>query len=451
MLNTIGIRREDTERIGEQRSAIAPAQTRRIVEAGGQVLVQPAINPATHERKRAFGDHEYVDAGAHVREDLTEADIIFGLKEVEPPLLLPEKVYFFFSHTHKGQEKNRPLLEAMIAAKVTLVDYELVADTGGNRLLTTFTYFAGYAGIVDTLWTLGRRLEAEGIDSVFQNIEQAISRPDLAEVRNTLKEVGKLVDRFGTPAAIPPVVICVLGRGKTSAGVQELLDLLPVTEISIKDLDEVVSSGSRARIYKLVLEVDEMYRIRSQHSDQVSTFDALSQHERIEFYLKNPNYFESNLDNVLPHVTVLVNCIVWSSRYPRTVSSDLMAKVWDAGTPLKVIGDITCDPNGSIEFSRETWIDDPVFTYDPRADQHRMGVHRDGVTVMAVTNLPCEFSRDASIRFGQELERFLPQLLSARFDGSLEDAGLAPELGNATILWKGQLTMRYEYMREFLK
>ncbi len=450
MLNTVGIRREDAERIGEQRSAIGPAQVRRIVEAGGRVLVQPAVDPATKEIKRAFDDNEYVEAGAVVREDLSEAHIVVGLKEVEPSHLLPNKAYLFFSHTHKGQEKNRPLLKAMMEEKITLIDYELVADSDGNRLLTTFTYFAGYAGIVDTLWTLGRRLEAEGVNSVFQSIQQAINRPDLAEVRAVLREIGKLIDRFGTPIDRPPVVICILGRGKTSAGVQELLDLLPVHEITIGDLPQVVSTGSRARIYKLVLEVDAMYRIRAQFSDQTDKFAALPQQERINFYLQNPDYFESNLDKVLPHVTALVNCIVWSSRYPRTVPSALMAAVWDAGTPLKVIGDITCDPNGSIEFSRETWINDPVFTYDPRRDRYRMGVHDDGIAVLAVTNLPCEFSRDASIRFGQELERFLPPLLSTHFDGPLEASGIPPVLKNATILWRGKLTERYHHMRDFI-
>ena len=167
------------------------------MEAGGRLLVQPAVHPETGERKRIFEDHEYAQAGAEPREDLSEARIIFGLKEVEISSLLPDRTYAFFSHTHKGQKKNRALLRAMTASGTTFIDYELIADSSGRRLLTAFGDFAGYAGIVDTLWTFGRRLAAEGIRNPFEDVPQAIRRPDLSSVREILRTVGRRIAREG--------------------------------------------------------------------------------------------------------------------------------------------------------------------------------------------------------------------------------------------------------------
>ena len=193
-----------------------------------------------------------------------------------------------------------------------------------------------------------------------------------------------------------------------------------------------------------------MYRIADAHPQQREAFGRLSPSERFHFYIKHPQYFESNMDAVLPFVSVLVNCIIWSGAYPRTITGDLMARLWGEGTPLKVVGDVTCDPNGSIEFSRETWIDDPVFTYDPRTRAHHTGLDGEGVNVMAVTNLPCEFSRDASVRFSEDFEPLLSSLASAKLDGMLEESGLDDALIRATILWKGKLTPGFGYMEEYL-
>lgn len=418
------------------------------MEAGGRLLVQPAVHPETGERKRIFEDLEYAQAGAEPREDLSEAQIILGLKEVEISSLVPDRTYAFFSHTHKGQKKNRDLLRAMMASGTTLIDYELIKDSSERRLLTAFGDFAGYAGLVDTLWTFGRRLAAEGLRNAFEDVSQAIQQSDLSGVRELLRTVARRITREGTPGAIPPVIVCILGRGRTSAAAQELLDLLPVEAVTIDQLPERIKTGSRNRVYKLVLEVDEMYRISDAHSELNESFRRMNPSRRFHYYLDHPQYFESNMQAVLPYTAILVNCIVWSPRYPRVVTADLMAGVWRDGTPLRVVGDISCDPNGSLEFSRETWIDDPVFTYDPQSRGHRMGLDAKGLAVMAVTNLPCEFSKDASVRFSRQMERFLPSLLSARLGGTLEESGLAAELQRATILWKGQLTPGFSYMQD---
>jgi alpha-aminoadipic semialdehyde synthase len=450
-VNIIGIRREDLSKIGERRTAIAPPQARLVVESGTRLIVQPGVHPQTGELKRAFRDEEYTAVGADIAEDLSAADVIFGLKEVDIEDLLPEKTYLFFSHSHKGQRKNRPLLKAMMEAGISLIDYELLCSERGRRLLTAFGRFAGMAGMVDTLWVYGQRLADEDISNPFDTLRQAVHTPGVPVVKKMLLEVGEQIQLHGTPEDLPPVIICVLGRGRTSAGAQEMLDILPVEEVTIDDLPSILADGDRQRVYKLVLEVDEMYRISDSFPKEKQQFAGMSPSQRFEYYIENPDYFESNLDQVLPYASVIVNCIIWSDAYPRTITGDLMEQIWKGGTPLRVIGDVSCDPNGSIEFSRETWIDDPVFTYDPESRGFSDGFSSAGLNVMAVTNLPCEFSRDASTRFSEQVEALLPEILAARLEGTLAESGLSETLKDGTILWHGRLTPPFEYMKTFVE
>ena len=146
-----------------------------------------------------------------------------------------------------------------------------------------------------------------------------------------------------------------------------------------------------------------------------------------------------------------MNCILWSPKYPRMLSRDQAADWYRDHQNLRVVGDITCDPEGSIQFSKETWIDDPVFVYDPIQRTEQSGFEGNGIAVMAVTNLPCEFPADASSQFAKELYPFLPAILLANYEHEeMEQAGLPIEIQEATILWKGEFTSRYKYMNEFI-
>jgi alpha-aminoadipic semialdehyde synthase len=166
---------------------------------------------------------------------------------------------------------------------------------------------------------------------------------------------------------------------------------------------------------------------------------------------ENSNYFESNMDMVLPFITVLMNCVIWSHEYPRTVSKTLMKNVFENHKTLVAIGDITCDPNGSIEFSKETWIDDPVYIYNPSTEKIIDGFEGKGIAVMAVTNLPCEFSADASNQFSENLKLLLKPIVSADYKGNLSESKLPDEIKRATILWKGSFTKNYSYMKKFIR
>ncbi len=450
MINTIGILREAVNKKGEKRVAITPVYASNIADKGHRLIVQPAQNPETGEIKRAFKDEEYREAGAEINEDLSSANVIFGLKEIPVKRILPEKTYLLFSHTYKGQLKNRDMLKAFVELRTTVIDYELIRNETNHRLITAFTYNAGYAGMVDTLWALGQRLKIKGIKNSFENIPQAIDGEDLQSIKDLIVETGKKISMNGTPAEIPPVIVCFLGKGKTSTGAQQIFDLLPVREITPDQLEEVFYNGSRNIVYKLILTINDAYRLKAGEGIDTEAYMKMNKKQKRQHYLLNPEFYETNLDKVLPYISVLMNCILWEPKYPRAIPKSLMKEIFKQSRNLIAIGDITCDPNGSVEFSVETWIDDPVYIYNPLSETIKMGFEGEGVAVMSVTNLPCEFSADASRQFSKDLSVLLESIISANYKGSIEDSGLPPEVKRAVIIWKGNFTDDFFYMKNYI-
>lgn len=451
MHNIIGIMREGISKRGEKRVAITPNLAKEIVGWGHKLIVQSAKHPKTSEIKRAFPDREYKLAGAEISEDISRAKVIFGLKEIHHTRILSDKAYYFFSHTHKGQIKNRLMLNKLVDLRATLIDYELIADNKMNRLITAFTYNAGYAGMVDTLWTLGRRLRLAGIPNPFENIPQAVEGQDLLNVKDILNKVAHKIEKHGTPKNLPPIIVCFLGKGKTAHGARVIFDILPHIDIKLDELQNTYKTGARNKVYALQIRTDEIYRLKKEYEFAAKSYNELNAFEKRNFYRENPNFFESNLDNVLPYISVLMNCIIWAPEYPRTVSKVLMKNIYSTHKTLIAIGDITCDPNGSIEFSKETYIDNPVYIYNPINENISDGFESKGIAVMAVTNLPCEFSTDASNEFSEDLRPFLKSIVSARYDRELNESNLPDEIKRAVILWNGQFVKKYSYMKEYIK
>ena len=448
--NTIAIRREDLSKTGERRAAVTPEFVAALVQDGHHVLVQPKDHPVTGAEKRAFADAEYKAAGAVVTEDLGGAKVIFGLKEIAPEHILPERTYLCFSHTHKGQKKNRAMLKEFVQRKTTLIDYELVTDAKGLRIFTAFTYFAGYAGMIESFWALGERLRREGHDHILSTIPQSIALQNLERFRGLVAAAGEHIYEHGTPMDLPPLITVFLGDGKTSKGAQEIFDLLPYQDITIAQLPEIYAHGSRHQAYKLVLGISDMYRLKPGAETSAAAYAGLSRAGKEALYFQHPEQFESNLDVVLPYVTLAMNCVLWNNKFPRLITNGMMESLWLAQPTLKVIGDISCDPEGAVEFSRETWVDAPVYIWHPEQGDLGNGLAGEGVAVMAVTNLPCAFSVDASAQFSKDMEYLLPSIGSADYDSTLEQSGLPEELKKATIVWKGEFTPGYAYMEEYL-
>lgn len=452
--NTIGIRREDLSKKRETRVAVVPTLAAHITQQDHKLILQPAFNPETNERKRAYDDEDFIRNGAEITEDLSEAKVVFGLKEIDIPNILPHKTYLLFSHTHKGQQKNRKMLQTFVHNKATVIDYELITDDKQRRLITAFTYYAGYAGMIDSLWALGKRLEAEGVTSRFKRVPQAIEKQDLKEIKNLLKEIGGEISQLGTTIQIPPIIIAFLGAGKTSIGAQEVLDSLPVVNITPQQVADIFIYGSRKFIYKVVLDIPDMFRLKADTDKAlIDAYKKMTRRGQSDFYKTSPEHFESNMDKFMPYCMMIMNCILWSPKYVRPISKENMQNWYRKHKTLRVIGDISCDPEGGVEFSRDTWIDSPVFTYDPetKTEINTNGFASTGISVMAVTNLPCEFPKDASTQFSHNLEHLLDNIIKADYEAeNIHDSGLNEVMKRATIMWQGNFCEPYKYMKDFL-
>ena len=434
-MRSIGIRREDKDR-WEARVPLVPDDVALLTgSSSAEVILQPSA-------LRVFTAAEYERAGARLDEDLSACDIVLAVKEIPHELFRPGRTYAFFSHTIKGQPYNMDMLRRLVELECQLIDYERITDERGRRLIF-FSRFAGLAGAIDALWALGRRLAEEGLaPNPFAALEQTYKYPTLAAALAAVREVGERIVRDGLPAQLCPFVVGVSGYGNVSRGAQEVLDALGAVAVAPADLDGLFAGpAARRAVHKVVF---------AEH-DMVARRDAQAPFELDEYY-RQPELYEGVFERWLPRLTVLLNCVFWDAQYPRLVTKAAVRRLFAAAPPLlRVIGDVSCDIEGSIEFTlKETHIDEPVYVYDPDAESITDGVEGRGPVVLAVGNLPCELSRESSVAFSAALSPFVPALAAADFSLPFAQLSLPPELRRALILHHGDFTPGYDYMRELV-
>ncbi|MFO7978314.1 MAG: bifunctional lysine ketoglutarate reductase /saccharopine dehydrogenase family protein [Bacteroidales bacterium] len=431
----IGIRHEDKYKM-ELRAPLTPAHIQRLGKAHGLKFVVQTSD------KRIFSDAEYQQVGCRIAHDLKDCQVIFGVKEIPEAFFEPQKTYIFFSHVIKGQSYNMPMLRRMMELKCNLIDYERIADEQNKRMIF-FGRFAGLAGMINSLWSVGQRLKHLGQpDNVFLPIKQAHHYHSLEEARVAISKVGQEIARKGLPKEIQPFTIGFTGYGNVSQGAQEIVNLLPSQEISPRELKELQRRDNTPGnvIYKVIFK--EQHLVRPKDG---STFE-------LQDYYDHPEKYESKFEQYLPHLSVLMNCMYWDGRYSRIVTREYMRREFlKSQHRLLVIGDVTCDPEGSVEITHKgTAIEDPVFVYDPATDQPTMGFEGRGVLVMAVDILPSELPRDASVAFADVLEKFVKPIATADFSLPFDQLQLPAPIKKALILHQGQLTPDYEYLNEYL-
>lgn len=435
MPRCIGIRREDKS-AWERRVPIIPQDARTLQEQHGLwVVVQPS-------EIRVFPDEEYQAAGVAVQEDLSGCDVIFGIKEISPAQLLPGKTYVFFSHVIKGQPYNMPMLRRLMELGCVLIDYEKVTDEKGRRLIF-FGRHAGWAGMLDTLWALGRRLEWEGIPNPFVGVGRAIAYPEVEAARQAVREVGERIRTQGLPPILAPLVVGFAGYGNVSRGAQEIFDLLPFRALAPEDLPSLFAEEPDYHtLYKVVFREEHMV-------------EPVSPEGRwdLQDYYRHPEKYRSRFAAYVPYLTVLVNGIYWEARYPRLVTKAYLRELFSAPARprLRVIGDISCDIEGAVECTvRATDPGNPVYVYHPRTGQTTDGWAGEGVVVMAVDILPSEMPRDASVDFSAVLREFAPAIARADYTVPFEQLDLPPEVKRAVIVYRGELTPDYRYLEAYL-
>ena len=396
---TIGLIREG--RIPpDKRVAFSPLQVEEIMQRFPSVKVVCQKSPV-----RCFRDEEYRSLDIPVVESVVACDILMGIKEVQIPQLMANKTYLFFSHTLKKQPHNKKLLQEALKKHIRLIDYEVLRDTQGNRLVA-FGRFAGIVGAFNGLWTFGKRMGLFSLRRAFECF-------DINDLKLELRKVK-----------LPPIKIVLTGAGRVAKGAMETLDTAGIRKVSPSDF---LTQSFEEPVYVQLSSAEYHSRKEGGHFN------------REEFHL-NPERYQSRFAEFTKVSDILLAGAFWNPQAPLLFTrQDMLAPDFR----IKVIADITCDINGSVPSTkRATSIVDPLYDYDPVTDSiHPPLSHDQFITVMAIDNLPCELPRSASEEFGRDLiDRILKPLLVEDTEGIIN---------RGTITDNGQLTSHFEYLRNY--
>ncbi|SCZ94622.1 BZ3500_MvSof-1268-A1-R1_Chr12-3g04003 [Microbotryum saponariae] len=450
-LGTLGIRAEDAKRIWERRSALTPTHVQRLIRDGKhKVLVMPS-------EKRCFTDQEYQDAGAIISDDLLpHCDVIVGIKEIPIPHLLPspsktpreQPTYLFFSHTHKGQSYNMPLLSTMLQSGARYLDWELLTapkgPSGKLERTTAFGRFAGFAAMCDGLSSLGTKLLASrGVDTSLIRLVRPNSSRGVEELKQQLVRAGK--EWNGPKTGV--VTIAVAGKGRVGNGAREVLDAFGVEWVDLKGLKSAVENpnSDKNKIYAVHLELSDYLK----HKDG-KNFDR-------EEYRSQPDNYVSRFDTeVAPYTTLFFNGAYWAPGCPRILSTSQLAKIQKDGSPERMLAivDAACDFDGALEFVKAaTTIDDPVIQYDANSDFISREPSQKGATqISAVEIYPAALPRDASEHFSESILPYVEALLEEPKTSRVKNGNeIVESLKRATLVEGGQLTPGHEHLYEALK
>lgn len=431
---TVGILPE-SKNMWERRAPLRPKDVAWLVKKGIQVEVAPS-------NLRIYKDSHYQRSGAEIVQKFQKAKLFIGIKEPPPEMLIPNTVYMVFSHTTKGQVYNQKLLSAFVRKKITLIDYEHITGSLGQRL-AYFGRFAGICGMIDTLSVFGQKQKLLGNLSPFADLKNAVYYGNYGSARSALNLVREKIRKGGFEKRFEPFVIGILGHGNVSQGAQEVLDLLGAVNIHPRDIDSLTKDriSHKKTIYKLVFQREEKLRSKK------------GKNFYFEEYLLHPERFESNLDTFLPFLTILVNASYWDSRYPRLLPTRMVKNLsrTDPDFRLSVIGDLSCDIEGTIQITRKvTTSSEPAYIYDPVSGKIDNNLSQKGIAVMAIDNLPCEFPRDSSAEFAEQIRDFVYQIAAHGVTDVTNHHALAKAIRNAVVTQNGSLTAKFKYLKTSL-
>lgn len=432
-MNRIGLRKE--EKAFETRVPVVPDHVKFLHDKHGiEFLLEPS-------NQRAFKEDEYLIANARILSlKGSNTSVVLGIKEMPIDFFEENIVYIFFSHTIKGQDYNMPMLKRIMDVGATLIDYERVIDDKGRRLIF-FGNWAGMAGISDTFRMLGDRLESQGITpNPFVDMKPTFKLGGLSELKEEFTVLGRRIKEQGLPEVLKPFVIGFAGYGNVSKGAQEIFDILPHEVINPAELEHIPPKSDL--LYKCVFKEEHMVEPRNP-SEQFDLQD---------YYKNGAAKYVGVFHKHVPYLTVLMNCIYWTEKYPRLVTKEFIRNHWtQESRRLQIVGDISCDVEGAIEFTLDcTKANKPAFTYIIDEDRAELGVVGDGPVVMAVDNLPSELPRESSTSFSETLLDFIPALAKADFTVQFSDLELPRELKDAVIVYKGKLTETYQYLTQYI-
>jgi alanine dehydrogenase len=397
---TLGVVRE-TKSPPDRRVPLSPVQCRQLMDKyeGLRILVQPS-------ERRCFKDEEYREEGVPLSEELSSCDILLGVKEVKIDSLLAGKTYLFFSHTAKKQPYNRALLQAVIARKIRLLDYEYLTDRDQVRVVA----FGRWAGVVGAY----NGLRGWGLRSGKFRLPPAHTLKDLEEMRGLLREPDMEKTR-----------IVLTGGGRVAGGALEILRAAGIREV---EPEAFLSQEYGEAVFT---RLDPWHYTRHRAG---KPFD-------FQHFITFPGEYESTFKPYALVSHLFVAAHFWDPASPRMLSREDLK---DPALPLSLIADISCDIDGPIASTiRASTIEEPFYGYAPESGEETPPFTGEALTVMAVDNLPGELPRDASLDFGEALvERVIPELLGVEDTGMLERAAIAEG---------GSLTSSYAYLQDYLE
>ena len=400
----IGIIKE-TKIPEDNRVALTPKQIQILKECNPHVdfIVQPS-------ELRAIGDDEYREAGINVSDDLKACDILFGIKEADVNTLIPNKHYFFFGHIAKMQPYNRPLIKKMIDLNITFTDYEYLVDNNNFRLCA-FGWWAGVVGAYNTLRAYGIRSDAFELPKPNKKFTLDYL---LSEVRKHQYDTLKIV---------------VTGNGRVSQGAQFVLDNIGIKKIEAQEFLNL-EDEEKMPVYT-VLGLSDLVT----HKEEEAFFD------RTDFKL-NPTLYKSCFLPYAYIANVFIPCHFWQPDHPIYLSKDDLK---DKNLNLKIIGDVTCDIDGSVASTiKPSTHDNPFYDYNPKTGQEESSFSSENnITIMAVDTLPNALAIDTSNYFGESLMKYIFEDLLTK---NIEQNAV---IARATILKKGKLTDKYSYLHDY--
>nr|WP_315142301.1 NAD(P)-dependent oxidoreductase [uncultured Flavobacterium sp.] len=354
---------------------------------------------------RIFSDAEYQNLGIEVTDDLSDCEVLFGVKEVPVEALIPNKKYFFFSHTIKKQPYNQKLLQAVLEKNIELYDHETIVDAANKRLIG----FGRYAGIVGAY----NAIRAFGIKFELFKMPKA----------STLKGREALVQQVKRQI-IPPIKIVVTGTGKVGSGVKEMLLAMKIKEVSVENF---LAKKFTQPVFTQIDVLEYNKRIDGQKLDTK------------DFY-KNPSEYESDFERFTKVADIYISGHFHANAAPQILSQKML-QANDCG--IKIVADVSCDVNGPIACTlRASTIEEPLYGYLPIENKEVDVFHPAAIVVMAVDNLPCELPKDASEGFG---EMFTQHVIPAFFNNDADGI-----LARAKMTENGELTERFSYLQDYV-
>jgi hypothetical protein len=338
-------------------------------------------------------------------QDLGGCDLLLGIKEVPIDRLIPDKTYCFFAHVIKKQVYNRPLLQALLSKRIRLIDYEVLTDERGRRIIA-FGYFAGMVGAHNGLWTYGQRTGQFALPRLKDLHDYAAAKAVYQNLH------------------LPPVRIVLTGSGRVGKGARQVLEDMGIRRVAPK---EYLNKNFQEAVYTQ-LECRNYARRKDG-----------KEFEKEDFY-RNPQDYESSFAPYTRCTDIFINGIYWDNAAPAFFTrEDMLA----ADFRIQTIADVTCDiaPIASVPSTlRASTIAAPVFGYDPRTNQELSAFAEQGIDVMSIDNLPSELPRDASQAFGRMfLDRVLPEFAKPK----------SAMLDRATVTIDGRLGRHFQYLADF--